>query len=146
MPTMLPNGLEVINVTAHPLIFWDEQWPDSVTVESECVINASPSTRVFDIRLHPVVHTLATVSYKENYEGRQILDNLKQMYPSALVIGSIITAQGFPEEVYAPIPHVRGRKNPDNRLLKPNRFTVYPKKEEPNNGKEHTRNCTEARA
>jgi len=146
MPTTLPNGLEIVNVTAHPLIFWDEQWPAPVTVESEFVVNAEASTRVVDIRSHPVTHSLATVCYKENNAGRQVLDKVKELYPQAVVVGSIIAAQGYPEEVYAPVPHTRGRKNPDNRLLKPNRFTVYPKKEEPNHGKEHTVDDLKARA
>ena len=113
MPTTLPNGLEIVNATAHPLIFWDEQWPAPVTVESEFVINASPSTRVLAIRSHPATHTLATICYKESDTGRQTLDMIKQLYPQAVIVGSIIAAQVYPEEVVAPLPHARGRMNPD---------------------------------
>jgi hypothetical protein len=126
----LPNGIEIINATPHSLVFHDREWDeDTVTVPSHCVINAySINELIYEGKGVEFV----TVRFVQKDEGRELLDELRKEHPKALIVGSVIAAQAYPEEVVAPIPWYRGREHKNYRLLRPNRFTIF--KREKQNG------------
>jgi len=121
----LPNGISIINATPHSLAFHDREWEtDTVTVPSHCIISAySINETIYEGGGVEFV----TVKFIQRNEGRQLIAELKERYPGALIVGSVIAAQAYREEVVSPIPWYRGREFKENRLLRPNRFTIFKK-------------------
>jgi hypothetical protein len=111
MPTKLPNGLLIFNATTHVLVFYDAAWGKAVLSESDGrVINAyAVITKVKD--------------------GLSLIASIRADYPDALIVGSIIAAQAYREEVFAPVPWHRGRENKAQKQMRPNRFNVFLKEE-----------------
>lgn len=125
----LPNGLMVVNATPHPLYFWCSG--EVVTVSTDEVINVLPWTTEIE---NTGIYTLNTVTFLPTPEGRKTLDNLKILVPDALVVGSILAAQAYPEEVVASVPAVSDRvTKKEARLVRSDRFTIFQK--ESNNGR-----------
>lgn len=127
MPVTLPNGITIVNVTPHDLIFHDNEWGEgAITVLSDEVINAYS---VNDLLETVGQIEYVTVRFVEREDGLETIERLKAQYPKALLVGSIIAAQAYREEVVAPIPWYRGHRssNKHYRLLRPNRFTIYKK-------------------
>lgn len=126
-PTKLPNGVLVFNATPHPLYFLCDE-DAVVVVPSDKVVNAIPITETV---LEHEKYTLNTVTFTYSMEGKATIREFKEREPEGLVVGSIIAAQAFPEEVVAPIPTRSdrvGKRSSDMRLVRSDRFTVYTKK------------------
>lgn len=121
MPTLLPNGIVIVNVTPHELNFYCEEKGQFVTAPSEGIINAFARTTVFESE---PTHDLVSVKFSEMREGRSEVNRLKQLYPDALIVGSVIAAQAYREDVVSTIPCKVGKPG---RYVKCNRFTVYPR-------------------
>lgn len=136
MPTQLPNGLLIYNVTPHDLHFWCEG--RMVVSHSDAVVNAYPIVNKVEEGKHYTLHTHRFVSLAE---GEAILNDIqekeKNLDREYLIVGSIIAAQAYPGVVVAPKPvrSYRYQAHKGNRLNSPNDFTVY-QKERHNGSKE----------
>jgi hypothetical protein len=134
MPTRLPNGLLIFNATTHVLIFHDAQWkhPNWKIVESDGrVINAYANvTKVKEVNGVEFVTTF----FSPVPDGLNIIQSVREEYPDALIVGSVIAAQAYPEEVVAPVPWHRGRENKHQKQMRPNRFSIFRKQETQYNG------------
>lgn len=47
---------------------------------------------------------LVRPEYRPTPEGWKTLKKLKEKHPNAIIVGSILTAQAYPGEIYAPVP------------------------------------------
>lgn len=128
MPTRLPNGTLIWNVTPHELHFVHEQGEEGmvVIVPSDGTLNARPKTQEV---LKNSRYTLVTVEYDRVGGGLDLLRRIRSQSPDGLVVGSIIAAQAYAGDVVAPIPYRGGRYSKD-KLVRCDRFTVFqPSKE-----------------
>jgi hypothetical protein len=124
MPVRLPNGVTVVNVTPHDFVFYEDGWIEPITVPTDEVINAMPITE--NIKKGTGYH-FVHVTYHKTDEGIEIIKEIRENHPDAVIVGSIIAAQAYPGEVVAPTPYKSTRYDKSMRLVKPNRFTVFPK-------------------
>lgn len=131
MPTTLPNGIEIVNATPHVLVFWSPDWKEEVRVESDTIINARPLTRFHSRARDNENVVFSSVQYVEKEQGREILDDLRKEHPNAIIVGSILAAQAYPEEVCAPVPYVqKTRDRKGEQKLNPYLFTIFSKENE----------------
>lgn len=138
MPVTLPNGVIVMNVTPHDLIFQDIHWEEEVVVPSEMVVSADTRDRL--VKLHGKA-SLIELIFLPREEIAEWIRETKKMYPGILLVGSVLAARAYPEDVVAPVPRFRGErggKRDPRPLMNPNRFTIFPKGEA-NHGRLHTR-------
>lgn len=125
MPVTLPGGVIVYNVTPHEIRFKCEK--EVIVAKSDGIVNALIENQVVykDGR-----YTLVSFKPKEMKEGRQLIDAIHEECPEALIVGSIIAAQAYPEEVVSSKPFRSARFDKSNRNLVQSRlFTVFPKGE-----------------
>lgn len=126
MPVKLPSGLVVVNVTPHDLIFYNWEWGEEpVTVPSDEVLNANVDRRV--VKEEDGIEYVE-LTFIPKRSGRVLISSLKQEFPGALLVGSIVAAQAYREDVVAPVPWYRGDrgwKRSNVPLMKPNKFTIY---------------------
>lgn len=124
MPTRLTNGTLIVNVTPHPLHFWCEDQGVVVTAPSDAIVNAYPRTKVVQIEKD---YHFVRVEFVEREVGRKILNRLKLAHPEAVIVGSIIAAQAYRGEIVSSIPYKPTRFDKDQKLVKYDRFTIFPK-------------------
>lgn len=128
MPTKLPSGLLIYNVTPHDLHFWCGD--RMVVSHSDAIVNAHPILNRVGEGQHYVLHTHRFVS---TVDGEAIIESIqereKNLGREFLIVGSIIAAQAYPGLVVAPKPvrSYRYQTHKGNRLNSPNDFTVYQK-------------------
>jgi glycerol-3-phosphate dehydrogenase len=108
MPTLLPNGVRVVNLTPHELRFTFE---DGVVV--------APSDGVTEVVFEPMG------------EGWQLIRRMQQKHPNALLVGSSIAAQAYRGVVVSPVPAYKGTTYAykRQRLVRPDLFTTYSKQD-----------------
>lgn len=80
-------------------------------------------------------HRLITYEPAATKEGRRMVDVIKERYPDAVIIGSMMAAQVFREEVVCPVP-IKGSgdrtsKYKYQRQIRSDCFTIF-KKEDSN--------------
>lgn len=125
MPTRLPNGVEVFNATAHELVFFHDNWIKPVTVQSEKPIYAQSQS-------HEVGrgkgYVLVNMNFVEKEEERELIERIKQQYPGVVIIGSAIAALAYPGDIVCTLPYRADRMVKNERYVKANRFTVYPRR------------------
>ena len=128
MPKRLPNGVLICNVTPHPLPFWCGEEYKVIEVGSDGVVNALP---VITEVSKGVGYTLTTVNYIPSPSSEVFLSLLRERYPDALIVGSIIAAQAYREKIFAPVPLKRERHmyKINRRLVHSDVFTVFPKEQ-----------------
>ncbi len=125
-PTLLPNGLKIWNVTPHPLVFWLEREKVEVEVPSHEVVSAMPVT---ELHCETDSATFNKVSYHSTYEGRNTIEKLRSIDPDALLVGSVLAAQGYPGVVVASVPARSNRHDKSSKLVRPNVFTIFEEKQ-----------------
>lgn len=138
MPVTLPNGVTIMNVTPHDLIFQDDSWDDVVVAPSEFVISADTYDSV--VKFHGEAR-LVYLEFRPRRENVEWIEDMKRRYPSILLVGSVVAAQAYPGDIVAPVPRFRGErggKRVSRPLMNPNRFSVHPKGEI-NHGRFQTR-------
>jgi hypothetical protein len=123
-PVELPNGVKVWNCTPHPLVFWFEREKVEVEVPSHEVVSAMPVT---ELHCETDSATFNKVSYHSTYEGRCTIEKLRSIAPDALLIGSVLAAQGYPGEVVASVKTHSNRHDKSSKLVRPNVFTIFEK-------------------
>lgn len=131
MPVTLPNGIQIFNATPHDLIFSDYSWEErDIIVPSEGFPINAFAHNVEVGTVGPA--TLVTLNFTSREDGLEIIKLVREKYPNALIVGSVIAAQAYPEEVVAPIPRYRGDrggKRSMQPLMKPDRFTIFLKEQ-----------------
>ena len=118
----LPNNITVYNSTPHNITFWKEGWEDVVIVEPDNVINAVPTEKV--VRVENDVE-FVTTEFQPTKEGKlQVL--VAGEAGADVIVGSIIAAQAYPEQVVAMTP-CKGyeRVAPAEKRMNPDKFTVF---------------------
>jgi hypothetical protein len=112
----------VWNVTPHDLHFWCEEEEEIVVAPSDGVLNALPVSEYIKRRKE---YSIVRVVFTPLEAGLQMIEEIKRETPRALIVGSIIAAQAYPEEVVATIPYKPSRVYKQQRLVKSNRFTSF---------------------
>ena|SRR5687768_10157837 len=128
MPTRLPTGVLVVNLTPHDLLFGVGN--AVIVAPSDGVLNALP---VNEMVYETTGYQLTNLSFRPMREGIAYIKRLREQYPDALLVGSNIAAQTYREEIVAPVPMLKGQAFQRKRLVRPDLFTTY-KKEMNNHG------------
>jgi glycerol-3-phosphate dehydrogenase len=126
MPTLLPNGVRVVNLTPHELRFTFE---DGVVVApSDGVLNALPVNQTVETNQ---AYSLTEVVFEPMGEGWQLIRRMQQKHPNALLVGSSIAAQAYRGVVVSPVPAYKGTTYAykRQRLVRPDLFTTYSKQD-----------------
>lgn len=116
------KGRRYVNTTPHPINFGYE---DNVIVLpcSGHVINAQ-AQEVTVIEDNGVEYV--TTQFVRNEEGENLIKKIKEVYPDAIIIGSIIAAQAYPRKVVALTP-CKGyeRVAPSEKRMNLDKFTIF---------------------
>lgn len=117
------NGVQIINVTPHPITFDMDGKAVNVPV-SGVIINAKALERNVSKQHN---YELVTTVFVEDPQSEMDLSALEYHYPSALIVGSIIAAQAYPgARVVAMVPAVGyERVAPAEKRMRTDKFTVY---------------------
>lgn len=95
---------KIINLTAHPILFQNNEHKVYEVEPSGLVISAKPKEIICEDRDGLVI-------IKKEFHPVPSRDlpffQLKSEYPNAIFVGSIVTAQAYPGDIFALIP-VRG--------------------------------------
>ena len=126
------SGVAICNTTPHPVTIQDM---DGTLIEvpvSELVNAKVVEEEISDL--------FVTTKFKESPDGRRVIGEIKDEFlrtyglaetaPRLIILGSIIAAQAYPEEVFGMVP-VPGyeRVAPDQKRMRCDKFTMYPTKE-----------------
>jgi hypothetical protein len=95
-----------------------------VVAPSDGVINALPVIR--KVSEHGA-YALTSIDYAPTVAGETFIRLMKEMYPDALIVGSIIAAQAYKGQVVAPVPlrHDRNGVPSRGRLNRSNCFATF---------------------
>lgn len=121
--TVLQNGVRVLNCTPHELIFRADDGTD-VRVE-KCGATLTASAVETPVGNHGAAQLVATV-FQTTEQGLEELARIETEAPGVLVIGSIVSAQAYPDQVVSPIS-AKGfeRVPPAEKRMDPAKFTVF---------------------
>jgi len=115
------EGVEFINTTPHPINFLSEETGKEYQVEPcGVILSATPEEKDFQFSPVKLVKTI----FKPSQEGLEFLKTIPQ---GVVVVGSIIAAQAYPEQVVAMTP-AKGfeRVPPAEKRMNLFKFTVFP--------------------
>lgn len=126
----LPNRLKVINVTPHDLVFDDQSWIHPIRVPTHVIVNAKPVSYVQWTRQSassPIEFVF--VDYEETAYGRKLIDRIKEEFPDAVIVGSVVASRAYAGDIVTPVPldGTREQKGQRSRLMRADRFSVFPK-------------------
>ena len=115
------DGVEIINTTPHPISFGVGE--EVVEVPTSKLINATPREEV--VANENGVEFVRTV-FVGNDEGNAVIAKIKEAFPKAIIVGSIIAAQAYPGDVVAmtPLPGFE-RVPPAEKRMNPHKFTTF---------------------
>lgn len=128
MPTLLGNGVEVVNLTPHPLWFACKE--GLVKADPDAVLGALPVNEIVKVEKG---YSLTELRFQPLREGLDLIRKLKEKHPNALLVGSSIAAQTYRGEVVAPVPVRKGTARQRQRPYRPDLFTTYPLYSKENN-------------
>lgn len=130
--TEFKSGVAICNTTPHPITIQDM---DGTLIEvpvSELVNAKVVEEEISDL--------FVTTKFKESPDGRRVIGEIKDKFlktyglnetsPKLIILGSVIAAQAYPEEVFGMVP-VPGyeRVAPAEKRMRCDKFTMYPTKE-----------------
>ena len=130
--TEFKNGVAICNTTPHPVTIQDMDGNLILVPVSELVNAKVVEEEISDLFLTP--------KFEESPDGRRVIGEIKDKFvktyglneagPRLIILGSIIAAQAYPEEVFGMVP-VPGyeRVAPDQKRMRCDKFTMYPAKE-----------------
>ena len=118
------KGTIHINTTPHPLNMVDPDGEEFVIPVSGVLINAKPVEK--PCGEHPSGVMLVKTEFVADPASAERIKEIKENYPSAVIIGSIIAAQAFPGEVVALVsaPGFE-RVPPAEKKMRADKFTVF---------------------
>ena len=122
----LVNGIRIFNATPHPITFQVNN--ALVVVEPDEVINASIVESPFvEYSRGPAYRGIEFVTprFCATEEGIDIINNARRN-GADLIVGSIIAAQAYPQQVVAMVPAIGfERVPPAEKRMRADKFTVY---------------------
>lgn len=123
MAVVQHGGRVYINTTPHPVNLRDGNNEDFVVPPSGVLINARPVEEPAGERDGV---TFVRTRFEADPESAMKLRGLERDCPGALIIGSIVAAQAFPDQVLALVP-VPGfeRVPPDQKKMRADKFTIF---------------------
>lgn len=121
MPTRLPNGLLIYNMTPHPLHFQTDA--GIVTAPSDGRVDAVPITKEVEGNKRYTLNNVRFVADKQTLEE---LRKIKEAEPDALIVGSMIAAKAYPSLVVYSVPVLRSRGQ-TRLLVRSDRFSTFRK-------------------
>lgn len=127
MPTKLPSGVTVYNVTPHELNFWCGDEVGVVVSPPDEVVNALPISKT---AYKDDNYTLVNMSFTWTKEGMSVIEKILSECPNAVIVGSVVAAQAYPEYVVATVKMNSSRLiKQDIHLVRSDRFTTFMSKE-----------------
>lgn len=122
------DGIDIINTTPHSITFGVKKGDDIEAVEvPPCgtLINAKAISKT--VKIEKEVEFVTTV-FEGTPEGETLINKIKEEYPEGVVVGSIIAAQAYPEQVVGmvPLPGFE-RVAPPEKRMDPHKFTIFTK-------------------
>lgn len=120
----------IVNCTPHPIIFRfsNGMEDEDITIKSSGVtIDASSREEVVKIDQETKIVFVKT-TFHCSEKGMNEIRKIRTENSAAIIIGSIISAQAYPEMVVAmtPVPGFE-RVPPDQKRMNPMKFTVFSK-------------------
>lgn len=118
------EGTQIVNCTPHPIRF---QAHDGSVVTVPCsgfTLRATPEEVVVGTTHNDVI--LVSTSFVGNDATENELESLEAMFPKAMIVGSIISAQAYPGRVVSLVP-VPGfeRVAPADKLYMAHKFNTF---------------------
>ena len=115
------DGVEVVNTTPHPLSFGVGD--EIISVPTSVLVNAKATETL--ARTKGGVEYVKTV-FEGTPEGEEVIEEILQEYPDAVIVGSIIAAQAYPGKVFGmtPLPGYE-RVAPAEKRMNPHKFTTF---------------------
>ena len=115
---------KIINVTPHALNFRNSDGTEFVVEPSGVVVNATPTDEV--VGTHPSGAELVQVRFEASAEAIETIARLEAENPGAVIVGSMIAAQAFPNRVFGMVAAAGfERRPPAEKRMRPDRFTTY---------------------
>ena len=131
MPTLLPNGVMVFNLTPHDLVFGTKEGQVMTTAPSDGVVNAEIVNEIVEVH---TAYELTTVRYRPMRRVLKFIEETRAQYPNAVLVGSSIAAMTYRGELVAAVPVFKDQAHRKRtRLVRPDLFTTY-LKENSNHG------------
>ncbi len=121
-------GILIVNCCKHGLTFGDPNNPK----DDAGVIMVPPCGIIMNAELQqqPVGTKggaeIGKMSIWQDPNSTAALEAIEREHPDAIIVGSMIAAQAYPDRVFAmvPLPGFE-REAPDKKRMNPRRFTVY---------------------
>lgn len=140
MPLLLPSGVTIYNVTPHDLMLWydfGDEGGGLFTVPSDGVVNVQSRRQTVH---HGKGYKLSRVTFVPTEAGDKLIEEIRKRISkgkeNALIVGSVLAAQAYPEHIVSTIP-VKGREirklSGQPRLVMAQRFNTF-KQQETQNG------------
>jgi len=116
--------IKIINVTPHALNFRAEDGEEFEVAPSGVVVTAVSIEESAGEHLCGV--SLVRVRFVPDTASSEAIDRLEEENPGAVIVGSMIAAQGFPGRVVGLIaaPGYE-RRPPAEKRMRPDKFTVF---------------------
>ena len=86
------NGVRVVNTTPHPITFLDGENIVTCGSAKELLVNAKPT----EVEVAPM---LVKTTFLPTEEGQASIDGIREIYPNAVIVGSIIAANAYKDVV-----------------------------------------------
>ena len=120
-PPVNVDGVDIFNVTPHPITFGVGD--EVIEVPTNMVISATTSEEVVTTK-NSVEYVRTT--FTGNDLGREQIAAIREACPDGVIVGSIIAAQAYPGEVVAmtPLPGFE-RVPPAEKRMNPHKFTTF---------------------
>lgn len=125
MPTTLSNGVCIYNTTPHELTF---QMDDGTIehVPTDIVLHCQPDVK---LKEQNELYQVTSIKFLTDSRGQELIDWVKREYPGVVIVGSLIAAQAYAEQVVTCVPCKKNgkRRSFGYKYVRPNLFSVYPK-------------------
>lgn len=116
--------MNIINVTPHPINFRNEDGTEFEIAPCGVVLNATAVNESAGQHISGV--ELVSVRFTADEQNKRALETLESENPGAIIVGSMIAAQGFPGRVVAMIAATGyERRPPAEKRMNPRKFTVF---------------------
>ena len=118
------NGNTYINTTPHNINLKSTLTEEEFIVPASGVLINSKPQEITAGGQNSIKFVKTT--FVSNYDDSVKLDQLEEMYPNAIIIGSIVAAQGYPGMVFGLIPYPGLERVPvEQKKMQAEKFTVF---------------------
>jgi hypothetical protein len=117
------EGQYFVNVCAHPLTVRKTNGEEFTIPPCGVILSATVEETVAKEKNGV---TYVTPTFKPSEEGLKELKSIRDLFPDAIILGSVIAAQAYPGQVCAGIAVPGYERVPaDQKRIRRDRFTVY---------------------